>query len=96
MFRKRNYCRQYQVQLLDQAGALQQLTLRRNSRGNLRLLHAYSFEFTSTGDERYIGTVIYLGQQLQAVDLGTYIVPNASAQAFSGADADHEQNHELH
>ena len=64
----RKHCDQMDLQLLDQTVALRSLWLQRDSSGRLRLRRRYNFEFTSTGAERYLGQVVFLGNQLESVE----------------------------
>ena len=65
----RAYCKQMEVQLLDEAVALRGFWLKRDSRGHLRLWRSYSFEFTATGDDRYSGKVVLLGARVEQIQL---------------------------
>jgi len=66
------YCLQAEVQLLDEYVALTRLWFVRDRTGTLRIQRCYQFEFSSTGDERYVGVCMMLGQQLQAIQLDAY------------------------
>lgn len=65
----RNYCESVGVQLLDDGLAMRGFALRRDASGNLRLRRSYSFEFTTTGEQRYHGTTVMLGRRLESVQL---------------------------
>lgn len=58
-------CQRAGVQWLDQSVALVRLGLRRNSRGQLRLLSTYSFDYSVDGLTRQRGTMALLGRELQ-------------------------------
>lgn len=64
----RKHCDQMDLQLLDQTVALRSLWLQRDSSGRLRMRRRYNFEFTSTGDERYLGQVVFLGNRLDSIE----------------------------
>ena len=73
----RQHCRKMGVQLLDQTIYCHRLRLQR---GNAlpAFRRWYFFEFASTGDERYQGTVEMLGNLPQAVQLAPHRFPVAS------------------
>lgn len=62
-------CEQEGVQLLDGSISLGSLKVGRGDRGSISLLREYSFEFTSTGDQRYKGWVFTRGARILSVDL---------------------------
>jgi len=64
-----DYCRQQNIQLLDESIALKSMSPRRNRQGNLELVRCYQFNFTSTGDERYQGQVRLSGRRVVAFEL---------------------------
>ena len=57
----RGECERHKLQLLDGNVSLKKFKPQRNQKGTLCLLREYHFEFSATGDERYIGRVIMLG-----------------------------------
>jgi len=59
------YCSKMGVQLLDDSVVLKRLWLKRDARGQMRLWRLFQFEFSSTGDERYLGSIEILGRQIQ-------------------------------
>ena len=63
----RDYCKMMDLQLLDECAAECSWRLGRDDKGSLCLERHYQFEFTSTGEERYLGEVVMKGQQLQQV-----------------------------
>lgn len=68
-------CRSLGVQLLDQSMVQRRVRLQRDDSGHLRLQRHYSFEFSSTGNERYPGMVCVRGRQLVAIEMAPYAVP---------------------
>ncbi|ROS04935.1 uncharacterized protein DUF3301 [Sinobacterium caligoides] len=68
----KRYCEAEGVQLLDDCVALHRLWFKRDSQGNIRVWRAYQFEFSSTGDERYLGRVITLGKEIELFELQPY------------------------
>jgi hypothetical protein len=61
----RQACERAGVQLLDQTVMLTRVSLRRDSRGRLRVLRAYSFDYSRHGSDRARGTLALLGTELQ-------------------------------
>ncbi len=57
------------VQLLDDYVALNALWLKRDERGWVKPWRSYMFEFTSTGNDRYNGKIVLLGQRVLSVQL---------------------------
>ena len=72
------YCRQQNLQLLDQTMVLRGVWPQRDAGGSLQLRRRYSFEFTSTGEERYAGLVELIGRKLQRLELAPHILPEES------------------
>ncbi len=70
-----NYCRLQQLQLLDQTMVLKGVWPARDGGGSLQLRRRYSFEFTSTGEERYAGLVELIGGKLIHIELAPHILP---------------------
>ncbi len=62
-------CQDLDLQFLDQTVALRSLKLKRSEGGQLQVRRVYSFEFSSTGEERYRGYITLLGQQVEEVML---------------------------
>ena len=65
----KKHCAEMDVQLLDEGIVLRGFWLKRDARGNVRIWRSYHFEFSSTGDERYQGSIILLGRQVEAIQL---------------------------
>lgn len=65
----RMHCRSFDVQLLDESVVLRGLWLKRDAGGNPRVRRSYTFEFTSTGDERYHGCIVMLGAAVETIQL---------------------------
>lgn len=70
------HCKNQGLQLLDQTMVLSGLWPIRGESGSLMLRRRYGFEFTSTGQERYIGTVELKGRQLSHFALAPHILPD--------------------
>lgn len=65
----RDYCKKADVLLLDEAVYLRGLWFKRDRQGNLRVWRRFLFEFTATGEERYLGRVIMLGKYIEYIEL---------------------------
>lgn len=72
-----DYCRAQDLQLLDQTIVLKGVWPRRNNFGSLQLRRRYSFEFTSTGEERYQGMIELSGRRLQSIEVEPHIMPDS-------------------
>lgn len=68
----KDYCELHNLQLLDESLVLRKLWWGRNLKGAIAMKRTYFFEFTSTGEYRYRGTVALLGYQLLSVDAQTH------------------------
>ncbi|GAA0683546.1 hypothetical protein GCM10009104_05890 [Marinobacterium maritimum] len=67
------YCEQQDVQLLDENIALKSMKpVRSSESGMLVLARRYQFYFTSTGDERYPGTVEMVGRRITHIELAAH------------------------
>lgn len=62
-------CRRSQVQLLDGALVINELRLRRDERGVVRIWRLYEFEFSLEGSDRFPGRVGLLGARVEMVQL---------------------------
>ena len=60
----RNYCKSMDVMLLDDAVYLRGLWFKRDDNGSLRVWRRFMFDFTVTGEERYLGRIIMLGPRI--------------------------------
>ena len=70
------HCRQHDLQLLDHSMVIVGIWPVRNPDGRLVLRRRYRFEFSSTGDRRYLGEVALAGMQLERIDLEIYKLPS--------------------
>ncbi|VAX12415.1 hypothetical protein MNBD_GAMMA24-2406 [hydrothermal vent metagenome] len=66
------YCRQAEVQFLDDTVELVRLRVRRNYRGQLCFYRTYRFEFSSTGAARFQGMIYMLGRVSDKVQMQAY------------------------
>lgn len=68
----RRQCKAMDLQLLDQSVALKGLKLKRNAQGRLGLLRRYDFNFSSTGDDRYQGSIQLQGKKVIHIELAPH------------------------
>ncbi len=68
-------CERAGVQLLDQTVMLNRLSLRRDGRGQLRVLRQYSFDYSRDGIDRARGTLALLGDELQWISQPEAVAP---------------------
>ena len=65
-------CKKILLEFLDQTVAIKKVRLRRDTSGRLKFYREYQFEFSSTGEFRYKGTVQMLGHHMLAIDMEAY------------------------
>lgn len=70
----RTHCLNMEVQMLDEYVALSGIRLKRDQSGKIRLRRTFLFEFSSTGNERYNGVCIMLGQRVESIQMEPYRV----------------------
>lgn len=68
----KQHCAQMDVQLLDEAIYLRRLWIKRDERGQLCWWRAFYFEFTATGEDRYTGRVLMLGNKITDIQLAPH------------------------
>lgn len=68
-------CEKNDLQLLDQSIGLHKIRVKKLNGGGMGVLREYSFEFTSTGEQRYNGKVFVVGRTLQGVKLDAFREP---------------------
>ena len=66
------HCQQYQLQLLDQSVVICGIWPEIAANGRFTLRRKYQFEFTSTGERRYQGTVVLSGMNLKSIELEAF------------------------
>ena len=71
----RQQCNAMQLQFLDQSMALKNLRPARNQGGSLTLSRIYQFEFSSTGEQRYLGRITMLGAKLEGIEMEPHVLP---------------------
>ncbi|TQV74637.1 DUF3301 domain-containing protein [Aliikangiella marina] len=70
----RQRCQQAGVQLLDHTVVQSKLRLIKDSRNRWRIERRYNFDFTSTGEHRYHGTVSLLGGYVASIELEPFSI----------------------
>ena len=68
----KDHCLAAQVQMLDGYVALNGIGLKRDKAGKLQMRRSFQFEFSSTGLERYNGTVLMLGRRVESISMEPY------------------------
>jgi hypothetical protein len=72
------HCEQFNLQLLDQSMVIKGLWLEKNASGSLSVRRRYQFEFSSTGEQRYLGLLTMFGSKLKSIDTETYQLPHSN------------------
>lgn len=68
------YCKQLELQLLDDTVVLVRIRLKKNTSGRIKIARVYRFEFSSMGDERYQGELELIGNELLDISLEAHRV----------------------
>jgi hypothetical protein len=66
------HCLAMDVQMLDGYVALNGICLKRDKLRKMQLRRSFLFEFSSTGNERYNGTVLMLGRGVESIYMEPY------------------------
>ncbi|MGX5172778.1 DUF3301 domain-containing protein [Aliikangiella sp. IMCC44653] len=72
MYASRKRCKEAGVQFLDHSVVQRKISLAKDKLGRWGLQRVYYFEFTSTGEHRYQGTVTAHGHYIVDVELEAY------------------------
>ena len=73
----KRHCQQLGLQLLDQSVSLMSTRPHRTKSGQLGIKRVYRFEFTSTGDERYKGSIAMHNQVRHDIHLEPHRMPDS-------------------
>lgn len=65
-------CKNLEVLLLDDYVALTRIGIKKDAAGRWQIYRRYSFEFASTGDERYQGVCTVLGDRVLSIEMQPY------------------------
>ncbi|MDD1613559.1 MAG: DUF3301 domain-containing protein [Methylococcaceae bacterium] len=68
----RAHCLAMEVQMLDDYVALNGIWLKKDKLRKMQLRRSFLFEFSSTGNERYNGTVLMLGRRVESIYMDPY------------------------
>lgn len=68
-------CERLGLQLLDDTVQLHRIKPAKNSAGNWVMKRSYTFEFTSTGSQRYNAIATFIGHQFDQWQLPPYVSP---------------------
>lgn len=71
------YCREHDLQLLDQSLVLVGVKPVRGESGGLHLRRRYRFEFATTGETRYKGWVELFGVRLNRFEVEPHVLPGS-------------------
>jgi hypothetical protein len=72
LIKAKAHCLAMDVQMLDEYVALHSIKLKRDGSGKIQLQRSFTFEFSSTGNERYNGKVLLLGRRVDSVYMEPY------------------------
>ena len=67
----KQHCQKLELQLLDESVALKKWRIVWST-GQLAIKREFIFEFTSTGEARYLGDVVFIGRAMIKVTLSAY------------------------
>lgn len=70
----RRYCRSQDLEFLDHTVALRKLRLKKDRKDQLCIARTYQFEFTTTGEERYTGTILMMGRKPDSIDVSVHSI----------------------
>jgi hypothetical protein len=65
----RNYCKERQLQLLDESLVFRNFRLERDLRGKRSLCRAYEFDYSKAGEDRHTGIIMLRGYTILRVIL---------------------------
>jgi len=68
----RAHCLAMEVQMLDDYVALNGIWLKKDKLRKMQFRRSFLFEFSSTGNERYNGTVLMLGRRVESIYMDPY------------------------
>ncbi|MCP5208020.1 MAG: DUF3301 domain-containing protein [Hahellaceae bacterium] len=74
LFSVKQYCEKNTVEFLDESLVLTGIGFSKNVRKQWKLRRTYRFEFSSTGEYRYYGTITMLGKQTSSIELAPHHV----------------------
>lgn len=66
------HCQSLNLQLLDQSMVICSIWPEKSAQGGFSLRRIYRFEFTSTGAQRYQGSLVLCAMKLRSIELEAY------------------------
>lgn len=70
----RGQCHVSEVQFLDDTASLAKMKLARDHDGRLTLQRTYTFEFSTTGNDRQPGSIVMIGKSVHRLDFNPQVV----------------------
>jgi hypothetical protein len=67
-------CQEAGIQFLDHTVVYNKMCWQNNTKGKKRLHREYFFDFTSTGEDRYVGKIYLQAHHVVGVELGVYSI----------------------
>jgi len=67
-----SHTKKHGVSLLDQSVVLKKMRIARSKATIIAVERQFQFEFSSVGDVRYVGCIIFSGARLKHIDLAPY------------------------
>ena len=68
----KDHCLAMEVQMLDDYVALNSICLKKDKQRKMRVQRSFLFEFSSTGNDRYHGTLLMLGLRVESIYMDPY------------------------
>lgn len=68
----KQHCEKNAVEILDESLVLTSIGMAKNNRGFWKIRRSYRFEFSTTGEYRYYGTVQVLGSKVISIELAPH------------------------
>lgn len=68
----KKHCLAMDVQMLDDCVALSRFALKRDESGKLRIIRTFQFEFSASGNDRYIGFITLMGRRIESIQMAPY------------------------
>jgi len=75
-------CNSEDLLLLDDTVAIQRLGVGRDGESILRLRRVYGFEYSNTGNYRWTGSLVMLGERVLVVNLARPVAPDPPANPW--------------
>lgn len=69
----RESCAVENLLFLDDTVGIASVKFARDAAGHLKLQRAYDFEYSDTGNNRIVGSIVMLGERMMLLNLGTAV-----------------------